>query len=179
MSLKLNSKAILLAKLTEKELYDLANFNCGDDEMNCFLKDESLIEQEYGMNTTMLLYYTGKLACFYSICTDSLKLTDEELEQIEDEISYSTVPAIKIARLGRDISFNGLGLGKCMIKHVIHQALEIDENLCGVRMITLDAYPHRVDYYKSLGFKENLHRMYQGKNKSTVSMRYDIYSEIF
>jgi hypothetical protein len=57
--------------------------------------------------------------------------------------------------------------------------LEIDENLCGVRMITLDAYQHKVDYYKSLGFKENLYRIYQGKNKTTVSMRYDIYSEIF
>lgn len=47
MSQKLNRKAILLAKLTEAELGDLANFNCNNDEMNNFLKNEAFIEQTW------------------------------------------------------------------------------------------------------------------------------------
>lgn len=173
---ELNLKAILLAKLTEEEIGDLANFSCGDDEMNRFLENEAYHEQQLGMNCTTLMYYEGILAGFYSICNDSLKLSENEQS---DDLIYTTVPAIKIARLGRDVSFRDLEIGKFLISHVIHKALEIDSELCGVRMITLDAYPHRVEYYEFLGFKRNEHRMYNGKHRSTISMRYDIYSEVF
>lgn len=176
MVIKLNPKAILLAKLTEEEFGDLANFNCGDAEMNDFFKNEAYNEQELGMNNTTLLYYEGSLAGFYSICTDSIKLSDDEKSE---DLIYTNVPAIKIARVGRDVTFKGLQVGSFLIKHVIHRALEIDNDLCGVRMITLDAYPHRVEYYESLEFKRNQHRMYNGKGRITVSMRYDIYSEAF
>ena len=178
MGIEVNPKAILLAKLTEVEICDLANFNCDDKEMNRFLNEEAFEDQGCGLNTTMLLYYKGKLSCFCSICADSLKLTEEERKEIQDEL-YSTVPAVKIARLGRDVDFRGYEFGKRMIKYVILKALEIDEDLCGVRMITLDAYPHRVEYYKNLGFKVNMHQLYRSKNKNTVSMRYDIYNEAF
>lgn len=171
----LNPKAILLAKLTETELVDLANFDCGDQEMNSFLINEAYNEQELGMNTTILIYYEGRLAGFYSICCDSIKISDEEKQE---DLTYSSVPAIKIARLGRDVNFKKFGIGKYLIQHVIHRALEINDNYCGVRMITLDAYPTRYEYYCSLGFKPNLHRMYNGKNRDTISMRLDIFEEI-
>lgn len=176
MVIKLNPKAILLAKLTEEEFGDLANFDCADAAMNEFLKSEAYNEQELGMNYTTLLYYEGELAGFYSICTDSIKLSEDEKSE---DLIYTNVPAIKIARIGRDIKFKGLQIGTFLIKHVIHRALEINSELCGVRMITLDAYPHRVEYYESLGFKGNQHRMYTGKGRTTLSMRYDIYSEVF
>ncbi len=176
MSPKLNPKAILLAKLTEDEIGDLANFNCADDEMNRFLQQEAYNEQQLGMNYTILMYYEGVLAGFYSICNDSLKLSEEEKV---DDLDYTTVPAIKIARLGRDILFKDYKIGGFLINHVIHKALEIDNELCGVRMITLDAYPHRVEYYESLSFRINEHRSYKGKKRTTVSMRYDIYSDAF
>ena len=54
MTFKFESKAIWLAKLTEEEIVDLANFNCGDEEMNDFLKNEAYEEQECGMNTTII-----------------------------------------------------------------------------------------------------------------------------
>lgn len=176
MSKKLNRKAILLAKLTEEELGDLANFDCNDNEMNRFLKEEAYNEQQLGMNNTTLMYYEGILAGFYSVCADSLRLAEEEQSK---DLVYATVPAIKIARIARDIRFRDLEIGKFLINHAIHKALEIDNESCGVRMITLDAYPHRVEYYESQKFKRNEHRMYHGKNRPTVSMRYDIYSEVF
>ncbi|MBU7005259.1 hypothetical protein [Phosphitispora fastidiosa] len=176
MSEKLNRKAILLAKLTEEELGDLANFDCKDEGMNKFLKKEAYSEQQLGMNNTTLMYYEGTLAGFYSICADSLKLAEEE--QSEDLV-YATVPAIKIARIARDVKFKNLEIGKFLIDHAKYKALEIDNEHCGVRMITLDAYLNRVEYYESQKFKKNEHRMYNGKNRTTVSMRYDIYSEAF
>ncbi len=176
MSVEFDKKEVILAKLTEQELVDLADFDCGDGNINDFLRDEAFSEQEIGMNTTVLMYYKGRIACFYSICADSIKLTEEEKS---DALSYSNIPAIKIARIGRDIRFRNQEFGKLMVKHVIYKALEIDHNYCGVRLITLDAYPHRVRYYETIGFKINEHKTYQGKKRETVSMRYDIYSEVF
>jgi len=65
-----------------------------------------------------------------------------------------------------------------MIKYVIYKALEINDNYCGVRMITLDAYPNREKYYLALNFKKNQYTIYTGKDRTKISMRYDIYDEI-
>ena len=45
-SFEFNMKALLLAGLTAEDSADLANFNCGDDELNRFLQEEALNEQE-------------------------------------------------------------------------------------------------------------------------------------
>ena len=169
---EMNTKAIVLARLTEDEIVNLANFNCGDDVMNEFIKTEAFDEQELGLNTTILLYYEGSLAAFCSICTDSIKLAHSEKE----DFPYATIPVIKIARLGRDIKFSDFGFGRYMIEVVIGTALEINESDCGVRMLTLDAYPGRVGYYEYLGFEINQHKEY--KKRENISMRYDIFHEL-
>lgn len=83
-----------------------------------------------------------------------------------------------IGRLGRDIRFRGRGFGRFLIEFVFATAIEVHEKYCGVRMVTLDAYPDRVEYYESLGFVQNQHQKYRRRTKS-VSMRYDIYEKAF
>ncbi|MBH0159897.1 GNAT family N-acetyltransferase [Fictibacillus sp. 26RED30] len=168
--MKINPKALLLARLTEEELTDLANFDCGDEEMNEYLVKEAFVSQELGMNTTTLLYYEGRLAAFCSICADSIRLAEEEKG---DDLPLTNVPAIKIARLGRDKEFKEYGFGQYLIQHTILKALEIAEASCGVRFITLDAYPERIKLYEDIGFVRN--ESYK-KRTMRISMRFDIYN---
>lgn len=168
-------KLVELAKLSERDLGNLASFDCGDEEINRFLRDEAFREQELGFNTTILLYYGGELAAFVSTLADSILLHENEKDE---STPYASVPAIKIGRLGTDKRFQGLGLGAFLVKYVFGQAIEVSENYCGVRMVTLDAYPNRVSYYESLGFVRNQHSRYSKRTKN-VSMRYDIYEQAF
>ena len=168
-----NPKAVLLARLTENELCDLANFDCGDDEMNFFFREEAFAEQEIGMNTTILLYYKGELAAACSICCDAITLSKKEKE--EEAIPYAKVPAIKIARLGRNKKFEKLGLGKFLVGYVKQLAYDLlSEGVLGVRFLTVDAYPNKVGYYQdSFGFimNEPDKKIKEGR---PVSMRLDI-----
>jgi GNAT superfamily N-acetyltransferase len=167
-----NPKAVVFARLTEEELPDTLGFDCGDEEMNNFFSEEAFAEQAMGMNSTVLLYYEGRLAAFCSVCCDAIPLSDAEREEEGITVPYRA-PAIKIARLGRDEKYRGLGLGCLLIGYVKDLAFELSTSRLGVRFITTDAYVRRVDYYCSLGFIPN--QAARGKSTPTVSMRTDIF----
>ncbi len=165
-----NLDDVELARMTRDDTGNLANFDCNNSEMNRFFRDEVFYEQEQGMNTTILLFYKGELAAACSICCDGITLSPTEKE--DEGVPYSKVPAIKIARLGRDVKFKNLGLGKFLIEFVKQLAFELNENTVGIRFITLDAYPERVEYYRSeVGFLVNE----RGTKSRVISMRADIY----
>lgn len=168
----INPKAVLFARLSEDEFPDILQFDCNDEEMNRFLKEEAYEEQRMGMNSTILLYYKGTLAAFCSICCDSIPLNDSERQEENISVRYK-VPAIKIARLGRDVRFRGQGFGRFLINYVKDMAFRLSTTQLGVRFITVDAYLNKVDYYASNGFirNEEIHR------KGNVSMRADIFDD--
>ena len=139
--------------------------------MNRFFREECYEEQQLGLNSTYVLYYNGELAAFCSVCADKLILADNEQEGME--LPRGVVPAIKVARLGRSVKFKEFGFGSYMLDYVRYRAIQLSETDLGVRLITLDAYPHRVEYYISKGYVVN---QKQHKKASTVSMRLDIFN---
>lgn len=172
MKYKFNPKAVKLVKLTEEELSDLAIFDCGDEEMNEFFREYAFPEQQMGMNTTILLYYMGELTAACSICCDAIPLSKTEKDN--EGIPYPRVPAIKVARLGRDIKFRDYMFGKFLVEYAKQLAYDLNEDTVGVRFLTLDAYPDKVDYYKEkLGFIEN--EAVKTKSGQPISMRADIF----
>ena len=58
--------------LTEK--HDLSYFDCGDEDLNDFLKKDALTQQKEKLNVTKLIMYNGKIIGFASLLTDTLKL---------------------------------------------------------------------------------------------------------
>jgi hypothetical protein len=65
-----------------------------------------------------------------------------------------------------------LGLGKLVMEIIKGFAIDINQKGLGVRFITVDAYPDKVDFYKSRGFV--LNAVKSGKSP-TVSMRRDLF----
>ena len=84
--------------------------------MEDFLKKEALEEQEKGLNTTHLFIdrETEKIAAYVSLCNDSIGLELEERDSMN--MSYTTVPAVKIARLAVSVDYQELGIGKSFIQ---------------------------------------------------------------
>ncbi|WP_316571333.1 GNAT family N-acetyltransferase [Neobacillus sp. YIM B06451] len=155
----------------EDDLRYLGGFDCGDQIMNDFYKTEEFFqEMQLGLNATYALFFKGELAVLCSICADRINLAQDEKE--ENAFPRGAVPAIKIARIGREIRFKENRLGKLMIDYIILKILKDYHKSIGVRMITLDAYPNRVSFYEDLGFKVNKN---QGRNNPNVSMRLDIF----
>lgn len=139
-------------------------------EMEDFLKREAYNEQELGMNTTFLLLddSSENILAYISLCNDAIGL---EIQEREDAgLTYSSAPALKIARLAVDTSVAHQGIGKRLVEFAAYQAQIIREH-SGIFFITLDCYAHRLSFYESIGFVKNLIQPIVLPYDSPISMR--------
>lgn len=139
-------------------------------EMENFLKEEAFEEQEKGLNTTHLFIdrEIGKIAAYVLLCNDSIGL--ELKERDEMGLTYTTVPALKIARLAVANEYQGKGMGKSLIQFSAYMGRKIKE-LSGLAFLTLDCYEHRVSFYESVGFVRNMVQPVVLPYDTPISMR--------
>lgn len=139
-------------------------------EMEEFLKTEAFSEQEKSLNTTHLFLdnETGKVVAYISLCNDSIGLEIQERNELQ--YTYTTVPAIKIARLAVATEYQGLGIGRTLINFAAYMGQEI-RTKSGLAFITLDCYEHRVSFYEKIGFVKNAIQPIILQYDSPVSMR--------
>ncbi|OME41409.1 GNAT family N-acetyltransferase [Paenibacillus odorifer] len=181
-----------IVRLSEDDLDDLAIFDCVNTseyasgtsrrkkrklerhshDMNFFLKKESIDEQFDGYNTTFLVKSeSNEILAYMSLCTDSIRLNHQERAQI----GYETFPSLKIARLAVHKDKQRTGIGKFLIKYAVHKSLELRDNFCGVKFITLDCFPHRMGYYRdTIGFVQNQEAQNPNGNDELISLRLHI-----
>jgi GNAT superfamily N-acetyltransferase len=182
-----------IVRLSEDDLDDLASFDCVNtkeytsivkrkrrileghsQDMNEFLLNESLDEQFDGYNTTFLAKNNdGLLLAYMSLCTDAIRLNYEERNN--GQIGYETFPSLKIARLAVHKDYQRIGLGRNMIKYAVHKSLQMREDFCGVKFLTLDCFPHRLGYYiESIGFVQNQESQHPNGSDELISLRLNI-----
>jgi hypothetical protein len=167
---------IQVVKLSK--VYNLSDFDCGDADINDFLKNDALVHQEEMITSTILFLYNDKILGFCSLATDAIKLSQEEkIECIVnkgDMKHYPQYPAVKLARFGRDKRYAKQSIGKNIIIPWVIGYVKSFERIA-VRFITVDAYPKRIGYYEELGFVRNEHGEYKRKIEDLpVSMRFDL-----
>jgi len=73
-----------IVKLSEEQ--SLCDFSCGLEDMDDFLKNDALIQQEDNLNVTYLAKYRDEIIGFFSLLSDIIKLKD-----IDNEYDYHMV----------------------------------------------------------------------------------------
>lgn len=130
----------------------LLEFDCGNDDLNSFYKDElrmhedELITRSYVFSPEGASVKEGEPApAFISFCNDAVlkaRFTRGEWKKIVREVSfrkrYSSLPAVKIARLGVQTRYKRKGIGSALLN--ITKLLFLTNNRTGCRFITVDAY---------------------------------------
>lgn len=184
-----------IARLSEEDKDNLANFDCCKKvastsrrksknieghslDMNNFLVNEALMEQNEGYNTTFLVHNNNnnkEILAYISLCTDAIKLNYSERDN--GQIGYETFPSLKIARLAVHHEYQQRGLGKLLINFAIYKALEMRNQFCGVKFITLDCFPHRLSYYENIGFVKNLEHLNNHNGIISLRLHIDDYLE--
>ncbi len=158
------------------ELYDLSKFDCGDSDINEFIKFEAFAHQEESIAKTFLFIYKEQILGFCSLAADAIYLDREEkvesIANIGHMKRYPQYPAVKLARFGRDSNYRGQSIGSELILRWI--VAHVKSLKIAVRFLTLDAYPHRASYYEHAGFIKNQHKNYARKDNQPVSMRLDL-----
>jgi GNAT superfamily N-acetyltransferase len=142
LNLKIDCEAIIL---TAECL--IANFDCGDDEVNEFFNHKALPFREQLLARTIFFQHrkTGQIVCAFSLSPNAIKTADlpgsrrkKVKEYIPRDKSLQSYPAFLVGRLGVSIEFRSQGIGTQLIDYIKSYCLATFSDFC--RFLVIDAY---------------------------------------
>lgn len=149
-------------------------FDCGNEELNGFLREDVDMHYRERLAQTMLIVYRSKLVGYFCLLTDSINLGDAEAEMFRSKgVNYRSFPAAKVGRLGVAKGYQRKGIGLLAIKVIIGLVSKAQKYV-GCRFLTVDAKPDEkaIAFWEGIGFKKNLKENL--RKRETVSYRYDL-----
>ena len=146
--------------------HDLSYFDCGDEDLNDFLKKDALIQQEKKLNLTKLVICDDVIIGFVSLLTDTLLIKNIREERIKLDLrnalninsNNKPLPAVKIGRFALDKRYSGQGLGTHILRNVLATIKKISETNVGFRFIVVEGYAKAFNFYAVHNGFENLKR---------------------
>lgn len=141
----------------DPQKHDRINFDCGEKNLNIFLKLYASQQQKQGFCTTYVCISQNNpkfIMRYYTISASSIAATNANSFS-KKKLPYSNIPTVKIGRLARDINSTPKGFGKFILESALNYCLEFATNHIGIWAIEVDAINENVKvFYEHFGFKE-------------------------
>ena len=140
--------------------HDKENFDCGDDELNLFLKTQAGQRQKKH-NAITHVAVTHQMSIRPKIIYGYYTLSNSSLEyhwlpplEAKKNSPKEKVPALKLGRLARNKLYTKPGFGEVILMDVFKRAIDLSEEV-GFYLIDVDVLnPQLVSFYKRYGFVE-------------------------
>ncbi len=136
--------------LTEK--FNLTSFESANADLNDFLKNDALVDQEWMVSKTYLCCWKKSIAGYITLVTDTLEVKVVDEQDGIKGYPYHKYPCVRIARLAVDKTFERRGIGRFLMLAAIGMAIDVSSKI-GCRYITVDSKPESVGFYEKHGFK--------------------------
>ncbi len=148
MSSIIPDSELIMVPLDKK--HNLFPFNCSSSELNDFLKNDSLSDQNNMISRTGLCFWKDELVGYVALLADTIeaKAVIDGLERYE----YRKYPGVKIARLAVDSRFERKGIGTYLLAAAIGKTLSVCESI-GCRYLLVDSKKNSIGFYQKNGFK--------------------------
>ena len=135
--------------------HSTAEFSCGKDSLDFFLKRFALKNQLGGTARTYVVHTESKVVGYYSLCPSGLSRQFALKSILIGQGKLNPIPAVLLARLAVDESHHGIGLGKALLKDALLRAVQGAE-VIGGRVI----FVHAIDdsariFYEHFGFESS------------------------
>ena len=126
-------------------------FRCGVAELDHYFQQYAGQNQfrHYIGTTYVAVTEDEKIAGYVTV--SAVSLTSDDIGK--RELPNYPLPVLKIARLAVDSRFQGLGIGKALLRAMFLLALEQKERV-GCVGVVVDAKKESLSFYKRLGFIE-------------------------
>lgn len=155
--------------------HDFRAFDCDDDDLNDFIKNDALKEQKILVGKTHVCLWKNIIVGFITLASDSIR--DKSLEE-DYHIScctYHVYPCILIGRLAVDKKFQRAGIGNFLLDLAIGLAFD---GPIGCVFLTTDPKEDAIKFYEDAGFismekkkgKRDPHRMYLDVAKAIIEL---------
>jgi len=137
----------------------LVDFSCDDEDLDEFLKEDSIKQKDFMLNSTYIAIYEKEVIRFFTLSTDNIPLKNlgKEYKRLfkEKNIKYEKLPALKIGRLGVKSNFKRKGIGRYLLESIFSKSIDSWSKSTGFRFITINAYPksHIISFYERINCK--------------------------
>jgi GNAT superfamily N-acetyltransferase len=134
---------------------NLNAFDCGEEELNTFLKDLALLFQRRCFGVTVTFFEKEdpikRVLGFYTLCPASIQ-KDLLPEKFLTGPKPNPIPAFRICRLAVDKGFQGQGIGQMIFIHALKKCLD-QANQIGGSVVVIDAKHDKAkSFYERFGF---------------------------
>jgi GNAT superfamily N-acetyltransferase len=157
--------------------HDLSSFECSNAELKDFLMQDAFSNQTARLSVTRLAFYKGRPVGYFTLVTDVIKKSELDMADGEQDFRYTTYPAFKIARFATHREFERQGVGRAMLLKIFALWIRLSKHI-GCRMITVDAKPEAVGFYKRFSFHDAIIDQNKLKGKDTIPLYIDIHREL-
>lgn len=149
-----------IRRLRKKE--SIESFDCGDADLNDFILQESILYRQALLAVSYVMESkqdSSVISAYFSLANDKVSLNDFESKtefnrfrkhRFVNEKRLKSYPAVKICRLGVDLSMKGQSVGTFLLNFI--KSYFVIDNKTGCRFLTVDAYAEAVPFYLKNGF---------------------------
>jgi GNAT superfamily N-acetyltransferase len=136
-----------------EERHDLTAFDCGQPDLNEWLRRQALKNESSGASRTYVTCVEGRVVGYYALATGAVAraaATGKVRRQMPDPI-----PVMIIGRLAVDARHQGRGIGYGLLRDALLRTLQVAKQT-GIRAVLLHAMT--VDakrFYQRAGFQES------------------------
>ena len=133
--------------------HDASTFDCGQPELNDWLRLQALHNEASGASRTYVICVEGRVVGYYALATGAVAraaATGKARRQMPDPI-----PVMIIGRLAVDTGHQGLGLGYGLLRDALLRILQVAKQ-AGVRAVLLHVMTADAKrFYQRAGFQES------------------------
>ncbi len=138
------------------------NFDCGDADLNDFICKQSALFSKTLLSVSYAYAnpQSGQIVAYCSLANDKVAITDfsdkTEFNRFRKHQGFpqskrlKSYPAVKICRLGVDVSAKGFRVGTRILNYI--KSMFVINNKTGCRFLTVDAYLAAIPFYEKNGF---------------------------
>ena len=139
----------------EPKRHNRADFDCGVEPLNLYLKTLAVQHRMKGIATTVVLVDSNQptaILGYYSLSAAALafeRLTDTDRKGLP----RYPIPAVRIGRLAGSLSNRGMGFGELLLQNAIKRILQARDTL-GVYSVVVEAKDDAAEaFYRKYGFR--------------------------
>ena len=142
---------MLVQKLTD--FHDKKGFDCGEPELNDWLKKFAKQHKEKGLSSTFVMVGnpdSSEVLGFYAISLTELFNADLP-DQFRKRLPQK-VPAFRLGRLATANAYKGKGIGEAMLFDAIERVTRLSSEIGGT-MLVVNAKASAISFYGRYGFE--------------------------